>query len=646
MAGESVAIRLGLEGGRDVSEGLKKMGADAEASFKRITDVAQASQARLKAFADQAKNTAEQIKGLYSSAQSRIGTAMPLLQQGAGMGLGGLAQGIISAGGLRNFAALSGGPAAAGLIAAGAGAAYSAELASLQEMANKAGVAASAILALQEALKTFGLDGKAAEQVVGAFAERMGDLGGKGATLRDTLKELGISMTDANGNARSSVTIFGDLMNRIRETTDEKEKLRIATAAVGEELSTKLVAAANEAKTSLTDLESQSRSLAGVFADTLGPAAAAGAQALRTMKAEADQLALSLKAVFGQASLAEKFRLRQMELKGAQTRQNLGEPQFDAMGNFIGYGPASPGAAGATDEATRQAIAAGARAALAGQLPQSAPMDVSRFGANTPFGVAAPVTPPETPGGSGGGGAANTEETDKAAEAYKRLNAELERLRENLTMTDKEKFIAAQVTKLGTDATQEQKDAVAALAAAYWDQKTAIEASAKAAQELSQDVKTVGQALVQGAIQGRDFNKVLLNILSSLATRGLSRLLDGALGGLGGLFGSGSSVATGAPLNLLPRAGGGDFDANRWLLVGERGPEIANFGRGGSVINNDRLRTAMGGGVQVTTKNYAPGVDVEPRLTPQGVEIMINRAVAASESRIQATISDQRMRAI
>lgn len=64
---------------------------------------------------------------------------------------------------------------------------------------------------------------------------------------------------------------------------------------------------------------------------------------------------------------------------------------------------------------------------------------------------------------------------------------------------------------------------------------------------------------------------------------------------LGNILATGSASSSGSLAfggDAEPHAAGGDFAANRWLLVGEEGPEIVRFGQGGSVIPNDELTRA------------------------------------------------------
>jgi hypothetical protein len=76
----------------------------------------------------------------------------------------------------------------------------------------------------------------------------------------------------------------------------------------------------------------------------------------------------------------------------------------------------------------------------------------------------------------------------------------------------------------------------------------------------------------------------------------------GAVGGASGGAGMNSASAIGTNPNVaayapLPgRAAGGPVAGQQPYMVGERGPELFVPGTGGSVVNNNDLRSAMGGG--------------------------------------------------
>lgn len=81
---------------------------------------------------------------------------------------------------------------------------------------------------------------------------------------------------------------------------------------------------------------------------------------------------------------------------------------------------------------------------------------------------------------------------------------------------------------------------------------------------------------------------------------------------------------------IMPKAAGGAFGAGDTMLVGERGPELVQFNRGGTVIPNDEL----GGGGVTIIMNQSFGSDVNrATLVTWGKEV-VRQAEAAVAERI------------
>ncbi|MHC1726496.1 MAG: hypothetical protein AB9866_10880 [Syntrophobacteraceae bacterium] len=186
------------------------------------------------------------------------------------------------------------------------------------------------------------------------------------------------------------------------------------------------------------------------------------------------------------------------------------------------------------------------------------------------------------------------------AEAYRQLYGEQERL--------------AQLQLSGSSAqgfAQGIKDATQA--------KTAFQEAREAGNAFIGDMRNGFQTLFSGIIKGeiRSFEdawksacnfmaNAFANALSKMASSWIESNLFGGSGGggsiwssIGSLFGwgggsGGSSSSGGFNLNptIFPYAGGGDFAANKWIMVGEQGPELMKTGSSGSIIPNSRLASA------------------------------------------------------
>ena len=112
--------------------------------------------------------------------------------------------------------------------------------------------------------------------------------------------------------------------------------------------------------------------------------------------------------------------------------------------------------------------------------------------------------------------------------------------------------------------------------------------------------------------------KMLADALAAKATLALVGNDFTSGGNIGGLIGSlisgfsssssGSGSFTGANNFDLAMAGGGSFGAGDRVMVGERGPEVVQFNRGGNVIPNNAIG---GSNVQINVINKADPVDVQ-----------------------------------
>lgn len=157
--------------------------------------------------------------------------------------------------------------------------------------------------------------------------------------------------------------------------------------------------------------------------------------------------------------------------------------------------------------------------------------------------------------------------------------------------------VEAEQTRLGTDATAAQKNAVAGLVVQIEAAGTAQAALAQRQQSVNQAWGFGSDALERGLegliLRGQRLGDVVRSTLSSFAAQGLRGALTGggAFGGLfgtsgrdgaaGGLFGAvqalfGGGAGGGSPSFAGLFAGGGTVPAGQWGIVGEKGAEIVS----------------------------------------------------------------------
>ena len=99
----------------------------------------------------------------------------------------------------------------------------------------------------------------------------------------------------------------------------------------------------------------------------------------------------------------------------------------------------------------------------------------------------------------------------------------------------------------------------------------------------------------------------LINTAKQMIAQYIAIAIAKAIAGLGGGGGGGGNFAPSGelaavgkinplPTSFTPRAVGGPVTSGQTYMVGERGPELFVPGTGGSVVNNNDLRSAMNGG--------------------------------------------------
>ncbi len=149
------------------------------------------------------------------------------------------------------------------------------------------------------------------------------------------------------------------------------------------------------------------------------------------------------------------------------------------------------------------------------------------------------------------------------------------------------------------------------------------------AQTLEGSINSAFDSILQGTFDlGKTLRAFANDVARMFFRRGVSALMDGIFGSVGG--------KAGAPLNLAsfitPRAMGGPIAAGSPYLVGERGPELIVPRAAGTVIpNHDLMGAAGGGNVQVNIINNAKtDVRTRERQTAGGktLDVIVDEMVA------------------
>lgn len=210
--------------------------------------------------------------------------------------------------------------------------------------------------------------------------------------------------------------------------------------------------------------------------------------------------------------------------------------------------------------------------------------------------------------------------------------------------------IETEQQKLGTGATQEQRAAVADLVTQLGEAELAQKNLTKAAEQYRdamQEVGTLTKSFLHDLQQGDSLGKALGNTLKSIQGKAIDKGVDAGIGALGNAFKSGSggffdSIGSGLK-SLWPfEAGGvmtgaGPLPLRRYATGGvANSPQLAMFGEGSRpeayvpLPDGRRIPVAMDapsaagqGPLNIEITNNAAGVEVVPRMTPQGVALIV-----------------------
>jgi gas vesicle protein len=237
--------------------------------------------------------------------------------------------------------------------------------------------------------------------------------------------------------------------------------------------------------------------------------------------------------------------------------------------------------------------------------------------------------PFESGGGSGGAGGrgrggARGERTRAAREerdAVAELIAELEREQALIGASDVERSISNALRQAGADATDAQRAQISELVSQIEEEMQATERLRDAQDEMRSVAQDSLRTIVDGMRSGADAGEILGSVIDRLAEKLIelaiqnmiasmfSGGLGGGLGGGGGLLGMIGSLFGGG------RASGGNVDASKFYVVGEKGPELFAPGRSGTVVPNQALAAPSAPQVSV---NSSPKISIENHMLPPG----------------------------
>lgn len=551
----------------DVSKGFDQIGRASQTVGQRLRDLSTLSGVTRQL--DDVITKTNQAQGELQKLQGRFSGLKTQFMSGEGKSAGDLKDMLFQAGSLKNFAALAGGPL--GLTALVGGAAYGQlqQFAAIGDLADKARASAQEVEGLGRVLGKLGVDTSSANGIIGALSDKLATARQFGGDFKDKLDSLGISIKNSDGSARSAVAVLGDLASRIKNTTDESERMKLATIAVGDQLAGPFLDAINKSKTGLADIEAASRAAGSSFTNDLAKGAQAGMKALDELGKRADGVYAQIKRALNLANEVDRIKAAQEDLRQTSDEgARLARGKSPASYRFLPGGVAPDGTPVMgidQDEINRNALEYAKRTFALEKLDGTAERAeafrkalAASMGPKLPPGGMPPTDDDEdaVSGRSRGGGraAAASAEDDRAERVLQRLRERLAATKaisdETGTLGEKQRIIN-ELVNAGVTAESDMGREIASLVRQIDEQTEAQRRFQAAMNELRTAANSVEGALDGWIVQGRKFDDVLKGLLKQLESQALrgvfNQLFDGASGKsggggllafLGGFFGS------------------------------------------------------------------------------------------------------------
>lgn len=661
---------------KEATQEIKKQ-SDADAStFAKSID-------RIVAKTAEAQKQLNAFKGQYAGVAAKFAsgeTSTP----------GDLKDMLLNAGSLKNALALAGGPVGAAALLGGVAYGQMKQFAEIGDIADKARASAQSVQGFGAIMKSLGTDAASANGILSTFSDKLANARQFGGELKDTLSGLGIELSNSDGTTRSAIAVLGDFASRIKNTTDDSEKMRLAALAVGTDLAGPFLEAVNKSKTGLADLAAMSQQAGSSLTNDLAKGAQAGMAALTRLGERADGTYAQLKRLLNLANEADKIKAAQEDLRQTKDAGDAlalaakgGSRQVDDFGRPI---------AGVTQNELDRNSIEGLKGTFKvqgvdGTAERAAALQKAL--ANTYGPKPAPDLPKtdddDIGGGSRGGGraaSAKAEERDRAQEVLEALRTELS-LNDQLaggteTLAEKQRIIA-ELKRAGVDADSDQGREIAGLVTRI----DAAKEKAKEYQAVMNQARTIAGDIASGidswAIQGRKFGDAMQSTLKQIESQLLRMVLMGSDGKGGifgsvvnGLFGAGggfslsklfgfaeggqiSGAGTGTSDSMIARVSNGEFivrasqaEKNLPLLQAINSGKIPRFASGGMVgaIAAPSASTVsnIGGSITVapvinTTVNSQGGAG-----DPAAQQALAQQTAAAIEKNVRAVIVSEMMK--
>lgn len=198
----------------------------------------------------------------------------------------------LASGALRLLGPLVAGLSAGALVTFAARALNSA--AALGDMAARAGTTAEALQVLRIAAQNAGSSSEDMDRALSNLTRTIGEAAGGSTSAQQTFARLNISFLDAQGNARSTQAVIGDLADRLAAMRTPAERAAAAAALLGTNVGTRLVAALSDGRQGLAQVEDQARRTGRIIDEDTVAAANRATTAFQNLLSTAGDLATGL----------------------------------------------------------------------------------------------------------------------------------------------------------------------------------------------------------------------------------------------------------------------------------------------------------------------------------------------------------------
>jgi hypothetical protein len=453
----------------------------------------------------------------------------------------------------------------------------------LRDMAQQVGTSTDALQVLQIAATQAGSNAQEAGRGIAALTRVIADAASGNEEAQKKFVALGISFRDADGNARGTAAVMGDLADRISRMTNPTEQAAAATALLGTNLGQRLLPMLTQGRAGLEGVEREARRVGRVLSEETIAGAAAATAAFDDLMSTGTSLATVMWSRLAPALESVATALRDV-LFGASGATRLSQitREVETLNRLIEMGERNlqgatvGGARGLAQSALDRRIAQ--RDAFLSEAERIR-ADMERPSPSPTFADRGAL-PPVADGRAGGAGrgAADADARRRAAEALAAENraiAERNRIIES-NRTPEEAY-AARLERLGrlverfegTDNALPLPTVQAEAVAALNDYEDAIRRAGGAATEAQKALRKLGEQTVmnfaEAAAEGRSLREVAQGLLKDLGRFFLQQAVQGSGVGkifssfVGGLFGGGGGGGAGK----VPSANGNVFSGGR-----------------------------------------------------------------------------------